>query len=68
VVTRTAGSAPGTIDESVYEQSSDTGSNFRISACQYIYNLSAKPLGVGTYRVNIVIGTKVVGSGVFGLK
>jgi Beta-propeller repeat len=65
---RTAGSVIGAIDESVYEMSADTGSNFRISGCQYIYNLSAKPLGTGTYRIDISIGSSVVGSAVFALK
>ena len=65
---RTAGSVISGIDESVYEMSADTGSNFRISGCQYIYNLSAKPLGTGTYRIDISIGSTVVGSAVFALK
>jgi hypothetical protein len=68
VVTRTSGNAPGPIDESVYEMSADTGTNFRISECQYVYNLSAKALGAASYRVDIVIGSTVVGSGVFALK
>jgi hypothetical protein len=46
----------------------DTGSNFRISSCQYLYNLSASALGVGTYRVDIKINGTVVGSGIFQLK
>jgi hypothetical protein len=67
-VTRTAGGAPGPIDESVYSGSADTGSNFRIDSCQYIYNLSASALGVGTYRVDIMINSQVVGSATFALK
>jgi len=67
-VTRTAGGTTGQIDESVYSGSADTGSNFRISNCQYIYNLSASALGVGTYRVDIQIDSQVVGSGIFQLK
>jgi len=67
-VTRTSGGATGAIDESVYTGSADTGSNFRISNCQYIYNLSASALGVGTYRVDIKINNQVVGSGIFQLK
>lgn len=39
-----------------------------VSGCQYIYHLSSKSLGAGTYQVQIVIGTSVVGSGTFGLK
>jgi hypothetical protein len=56
------------IDESVYTGSADTGSNFRISSCQYIYNLSASALGVGTYSVDILIDDQVVGSAAFGLR
>ena len=67
-VTRTAGGTIGAIDESIYGGSADTGSNFRIDSCQYVYNLSASALGVGTYRVDIRINGTVVGSGIFGLK
>jgi len=68
VVTRTAGGTTGQIDESVYTGSADTGSNFRINSCQYIYNLSASALGPGTYRVDIKIDNQVVGSAVFALR
>jgi len=64
-VTRTAGGTVGSID--VYSGSADNGSNFRIDGCQYVYNLSASALGVGTYRVDILIGGVVVGSGTFEL-
>jgi len=67
-VTRTSGGATGAIDESLYSGSADTGSNFRIDSCQYVYNLSASALGVGTYRVDIIINGQVVGSGIFQLK
>ena len=67
-VTRTSGGTTGAIDESVYSGSADTGSNFRISICQYIYNLSASALGVGTYRADIKINGTVVGSAIFQLK
>jgi hypothetical protein len=67
-VTRTAGGTIGAIDESVYSGAADTGSNFRISSCQYVYNLNSGALGVGTYRVDIKIGGIVVGSANFGLK
>jgi hypothetical protein len=67
-VTRTSGGATGAIDESVYSGSADTGSNFRIDSCQHVYNLSASALGVGTYRVAIIINGQVVGSGIFQLK
>lgn len=68
VVTRTAGGTTGQIDESIYSGAADTGSNFRISTCQYVYNLSASALGVGTYRVDSQINGQVVGSGIFQLK
>ena len=67
-LTRTAGGTIGPIDESVYMAAADTGSNFRISGCQYVYNLAASSLGTGTYRVDISINGGVVGSGIFGLK
>ncbi len=67
-VTRTAGGTTGEIDESVYTMSADSGSNFRIDGCQYVYNLSSSALGVGTYRVDIKINGQVVGSAVFQLK
>jgi hypothetical protein len=67
-LTRTAGGTTGSIDECVYSGSADTGSNFRIDSCQYIYNLSSSALGVGTYRVDIMINGQVVGSVSFQLK
>ena len=66
--TRTSGGTTGQIDESVYVMAADNGSNFRIVSCQYVYNLSASALGVGTYRVDIKIDGQVVGSGIFQLK
>ena len=67
-VTRTAGGTTGEIDESVYTGPADNGSNFRIDSCQYIYNLSASALGAGTYRVDIMINSLVVGSATLGLR
>jgi len=67
-LTRTSGGTTGAIDESVYVMAADTGSNFRIDSCQYVYNLSSGALGVGTYRVDIMINGQVVGSGSFQLK
>ena len=67
-VTRTAGGVIGEINESVYSGNADTGSNFRIDNCQYVYNLNSRALGVGTYRVDILIDGQVVGSAVFALK
>jgi hypothetical protein len=59
-VTRTAGGVPGVVDESLYTMAADSGSNFRVSGCQYIYNLAASALGAGTYRVDISIAGSVV--------
>ena len=67
-VTRTAGGVIGPIDESDYSGSADTGSNFRIADCQYAYNLSTRALGVGTYRVDVIINDQLVGSATFGLR
>lgn len=67
-LTRTSGLSPGPIDESVFLQASDNGSNFRIDACQYIYNLATGSLGSGTYLVQIRISGNVVGSATFGLR
>lgn len=66
-LTRTAGGVIGPVNESDYSGNADTGSNFRISSCQYVYNLNARALGVGTYRVDILINGQVVGSVTFGL-
>ena len=67
-LTRTAGGTIGAVNESVYNMSADSGSNFRIDGCQYIYNLSTSALGVGTYRVDISINGQVVGNAIFQLK
>ena len=67
-LTRTAGGTTRPIDESIYTGSVDSGSNFRIDSCHYIYNLSASALGVGTYRVDIKINGQVIDSAVFQLK
>jgi hypothetical protein len=69
-VTRTAGGTLGSVDEGLYSMAADSGSNFRIdqTACQYVYNLAASALGVGTYGVDIKINGVVVGSAVFALK
>ena len=67
-VTRTAGGVIGPVDESVYNGPADNGSNFRIDSCQYVYNLAASAMGVGTYRVDIPINSQVVGSASFALR
>jgi hypothetical protein len=58
----------GAINESTYSSTADSGSNFRIDSSQYVYNLAASPLGVGTYRVDIKLTNQVVGSASFQLK
>ena len=58
----------GQVNESVYSGSADSGSNFRISSCQYVYNLNSSALGVGIYRVDILINGQVVGSATFELR
>jgi hypothetical protein len=67
VVTRTAGGVIGQVNESDYSGNADTGSNFRIDSCQYVYNLNSRALGVGTYRVDILINCQVVGNAAFAL-
>ena len=69
-VTRTAGGTLGSVDESTYAMAADNGSNFRIdsTACQYVYNLAASSLGLGTYRSEIRITGIAVGNAVFALK
>jgi probable HAF family extracellular repeat protein len=68
-ITRASAMTLAAVDESAYANSSDSGSNFRIDTdCQYIYNLAASSLGVGTYRVDISINGIMVGHAVFALK
>ncbi len=67
-LTRTAGGTVGTVNESTYSSSADSGANFRIDSCQYIYNLSSSALGTGSYRADIKINGQVVGSASFQLK
>lgn len=67
-LTRTSGADPGSVNESAYLLAADTGSNFRISDCQYIYNLNLKLLPAGDYTVEINIGGAVVGSADFELR
>jgi hypothetical protein len=67
-VTRTFGAQTGPINEDTYTFAADSGSNFRISGCQYSYNLDARALGAGTYRVDIKINGQTVGSATFELR
>jgi hypothetical protein len=67
-VFRTAGGLVGQINESEYTSPSDVGTNFRISGCEYHYNLEAKAFGPGTYLVKIAVGNTVIGTASFALK
>jgi len=67
-VTRTGGGVMGQVNESVYGGNAGTGSNFRIDSCQYVYNLNSSALGVGIYRVDILINGQAVGSATFDLR
>jgi probable HAF family extracellular repeat protein len=67
-VARTLGGTIGPIEQSSYLMAADSGSNFRISGCQYLYNLAANSLGSGRYRVDISVNGAVVGNAEFALK
>jgi probable HAF family extracellular repeat protein len=63
-VTRVVARSLIVVDENRY----GGGTNFRITGCQYHYNLAASLLGVGNYRVGISINGIMVGHAVFTLK
>lgn len=67
-LTKTAGADPGPVNESTYLLAADSGSDFRVTDCQYIYNLNVKTLGPGTYLVEIRIDGQTVGSATFDLR
>ena len=67
-LTRTTGADAGPVNESAYLMAADSGSSYRVSDCQYIYNLNVKTLGPGTYRVEIQIDGATVGSAMFDLR
>ena len=67
-VRREAGTATGPVDEAVWTAPADQGSAFRISDCQYVYNLAISTLGVGRYQVDLLIGGAPVGTGAFELR
>jgi hypothetical protein len=67
-LTRLFGGTPGSVDESMYAMAADSGSNFRVSGCQYIYNLAASAVGAGQYKVGLQIGNEIVGIAYFELK
>jgi probable HAF family extracellular repeat protein len=67
-ITRTAGASLAPIGESVFDGASDSGPNFRLSDCRYLYQLGASSLGPGHYRVDILIDGTPVGYAEFSLK
>jgi hypothetical protein len=67
-LSRTGGTSPGPIDESVYSGPADSGSDFRIAECKYHYNVNARALGAGSYLAEILIDGAVVGATRFELK
>lgn len=68
-LTRTAGTFTGIVDETAIQANADYGSSYRIVGCNYAYNLAAKPLGPGTYKVQVLVNnTPAGGSGQFALK
>jgi len=60
-VSRLSGGSEEAVSESEYVMAADDGSNFRVTSCQYVYNLAARPLGAGQYVVRILIGGVVEG-------
>jgi hypothetical protein len=67
-VTRLAGAVTGVVNESDYLSPADSGSNFRVDSCQYIYNVNARALSAGVYRVEILIDGAPVGNATFELR
>jgi hypothetical protein len=67
-VARIGESSSEPIDESLYSGTADGGSSFRVTDCQYQYNLGSKNLGPGTYLVGIVVDGQQRGTAVFTLK
>lgn len=67
-LTRTGGTSPGTVDESVYSGPADSGSEFGIADCEYHYNVRSSSLGPGSYLAEILLDGVVVGDAGFELK
>lgn len=67
---RVTGANATAVNEDVYSLPSDSGSQFRIdkTTCQYVYNVNARTLGAGTYRVQISIFGSLIGSANFALQ
>jgi hypothetical protein len=66
-VTRVGASSSQTLDENTYSSAADSGASFRISSCQYVYNLAAHHIGPGSYRIGIVVDGQQIGSAGFAL-
>ena len=69
-IVRDAGATATAINADVFSLPSDSGALFRIDEtnCQYVYNVNARSLGAGTYRVQISISGFLVGSAKFTLQ
>ena len=67
-LTQLSGAVTGPVNESDYTMAADSGSDFRISSCQYIYNLSLTSLPAGTYQAAINIDNTTVGNATFELR
>ena len=67
-IVRVTSATNGAVDEGVHVAAADAGQSFRVSDCQYQYNLAAPSLGPGQYRVDIAIGGTVVGHAEFSIK
>jgi hypothetical protein len=67
-ITRTANGK--LVNNRIYATPADKGSNFRIdpSACQYVYKVAARRLGIGEYRAEISINGAEIGYAVFSLR
>jgi probable HAF family extracellular repeat protein len=52
-VTRTVGTTTGLLAEGTYLMPAEDGSHFRVTGCNYHYNLRGSTMGAGTYRVDV---------------
>ena len=64
-VSRVSGGVTSPVDEGMFTGAADAGTSFRVSDCQYVYNLAVSGLGAGRYRVEILIDDVAVGSASF---
>lgn len=62
-VVQTSGSDPGAVNDVVSASAADTGDNFRVVDCKYMYNLDVSTLpGAGTYSVTAWINGMPAGN------